>query len=156
MTDSRPSRRAEQPFLIRHRHVRLDRTHGRDDSFRRLIRIFVFPHTDHAPASLVEKAIGLGVALACTVHLLRPKAGVGHGDRVVDGTAVPETSIQKHRHLRPREDQIRRPTNGGERAIRDSVSEPLGVYGTTKGELRLGVPTLVRAHACPYGIAGRP
>ena len=117
------------------------------DAPSRLDRVLVFPYPDTQPTGLREPPVGVPVALPVALHFVRPELGVGRGNGVMFGTAVPEASVQENSDLGPGEHEVGRPSDLLERPNAHPVAQAQSVDGGPKSKFRFGVPALVRLHA---------
>ncbi len=117
-------------------------------------RIFVLPDTDDTPSFRRQQTVSLRVSFTVTSNLFRPVSCIRGRHGMVLRASVPETPVQKNRHLDPGEHQIRRPTKSRKRPPRNTVAKAQRMNGTAKCELRLGVAPLVRSHALADTWAG--
>lgn len=116
-----------------------------DDEVDRL----VLPSPNHSPSSFDQHRVGVVVPIAVAPDFVGPEPRVGLRGRVVFGAAVPETPVDEHGDLRPREYEVRPPVQRRDRAIVDAISQARGVCGAPDSELGLRVAPAVGLHPAP-------
>jgi hypothetical protein len=83
----------------------------------------MLPDPNDGPTSCTEAVVRVHVPGNVAFDLRSPELGVPPGWAVVLGAAMPETSIDKHRYLRPRKHQVSGAAHVGEWADADPVSQ---------------------------------
>ena len=128
---------------------------------RGVFRIFVLPAPHHDPSGVDEQRVCSLVPLKGASDLSRPEVRVCPGDRVVLRAAMPEATIQEHRHLRRREHHVRGSSYLLDGSAVDEIAQPTGMGGSTERQLGASVPSAVGAHAranpgrgCPGPLSG--
>lgn len=103
--------------------------------------VLVLPEAQWHPADLSEVSISVVVASAVRSELRLPPSCVSLRSHPVVGAAVPEASIDEHRHLcRPEEDVSTSPGHPRKRGVHPVAKSPAVQY-PPDSELRLGVAT---------------
>lgn len=111
----------------------------------------MFPEAQDCPTGSLEYIIGVGIPLLVAFDFLSPVVGVGFRRYEVFGAAVPKAAIDEDCNLRFCEDDVSMTTD---RAIRPNirpVPQTACMQNPADGELRFGVPSLVRLHG-PAGV----
>ncbi len=124
-------------------------------------RMIVLPAPHHDPSGVDEQRVCFRVPLKGALDLSRPEVRVCPGDRVVLRAAMPEATIQEHRHLRRREHHVRGSSYLLDGSAVDEKAQPTGMDSSTERELGTRVPSAVGAHAranpgrrCPRPLPG--
>ena len=111
----------------------------------------MFPDSDHYPAGPCESIIGSTVSSDIRVELLPPPRRVGLREGLVVGTAVPETTIDKHGNSNPGEHDVGSGSPDlGKRQIY-AVPESPAVKFAADRQLRAGVTATNPAHPSRVG-----
>lgn len=117
----------------------------------------MLPDADHSPSGSSEPRVGILVAALVRLDLLTPPVGVGLGPGSMVGAPVPVTAVAEDSDLRPREDDVRPPTESWERWVVDAVAKSAAVQFATKRDLGRRVPAgvlCIRRLVSGVGAAG--
>lgn len=122
------------------------RPHRSGHSTCRLLRIVMLPDANDPPPGIDEMAVGALVPGDVVGDFAGPEPGIQGGWSMMFGAPMPETPVQKHSDLRPREHKVGPPTKLRQRLLVDSVSQTQRMHGGSESQFRLGIPAPVAPH----------
>jgi hypothetical protein len=109
--------------------------------------IIVLPTPHHDPSCVYEQSVSFVVPLEGAADLPSPEVSVRPRDSVVLRAAVPEATVQEHRHPRCREHHVGGPSYGLDGSTVDEVAQPARMNCAAECKFGTRIPPTVGPHA---------
>ena len=117
------------------------------DAGRGLVHVLVFPHTDDKPPRLAQANVAVPVPLNVGRELLGPPLTVRFWRRRMNGTAVPEATIDVHGNSSRPEDEISAPSRTLDRRDIDPIPQTSAPNRFAKLKFRRSVSAGLALHS---------
>ncbi|HEX6666985.1 MAG TPA: hypothetical protein VF081_10375 [Solirubrobacterales bacterium] len=93
----------------------------------RCLRVSVLPEPQNHPTGLLKLFVGIAIPDLIRSELLLPEGAVGLWHGAVLRATVPKTTVNEHRHLETREDDVRTAATSRQHGSIDPKSQPTPV-----------------------------
>lgn len=130
-------------------------TDSRDDSRNDIVDSLVLPESKHAPPALSEYRIRSEIPFPISSDLGVPPAGIGLRHTAVNGTPVPEASVEENRNPSSRPNYVAAEALIRQKPSVNSESVSPGMKLAPYRQLDLCTTCFLVPHLLPHTVGGR-
>lgn len=117
------------------------------DHSRSRVHVLVLPEAENGPPLRQQTRVGVAIAGRVPLQLGAPPVGVGNRMRRVNGTPVPEASVDEHRDACSRQEDVGASSGQAWQRTVDPVANPSSKERAPQSHLGHGVASGLPSHA---------